>query len=77
MGDWQQVETRLRDIEQRYLGTPDVDADLAWMLFELRRARAALLRILTRCQDVADDDALAAEIRFYVLESTDIYRRTQ
>ena len=66
VGDWQQTERRLRDIEQRYLGAPDVDADLGWLLFELRRTRSALLRILTRCQDADDDDAMASEIRFYV-----------
>jgi hypothetical protein len=77
VGDWQQTERRLRDIEQRHLGAPEVDADLAWTLFELRRARSALLRILTRCQDAPEGDAFAAEIRFYVHDATGIYRKTQ
>jgi hypothetical protein len=77
VGDWQQTERRLRDIEQRYTGAPHVDTDLAWTMFELRRARSALMRILTRCQDAPIDDPLAAEIRFYVHDATGIYRRTQ
>jgi hypothetical protein len=77
VGDWQQTERRLRDIEQRYLGAPEVDADLGWTLFELRRARSALLRILTRCQDAGADDDFAAEIRFYVHDATGIYGRAR
>lgn len=75
VGDWQQTERRLRDIEQRHAGAPAVDADLKWMMFELRRSRQALLRILSRCQDAGADDELAAEIRFYVQEATGMYRR--
>src|SRR5580765_6526936 len=74
VGDWQQTERRLRDIEQRHVGVPNVDADLRWLLFEVRRSRLALLRILTRCQDAGGDE-LAREIRFYVQQATGMYRQ--
>jgi hypothetical protein len=75
VGAWQQTERRIRDIEQRHAGAPEIDADLRWLLFELRRSRQALLRILTRCQDAGSGDELAKEIKFYVQEATEMYRQ--
>jgi plastocyanin len=36
VGDWQQTERRLRDIEQRRAGAPAVDADLRWLRLRSR-----------------------------------------
>src|SRR6267154_11081 len=70
VGAWEQTERRIRDIEQRYTDKPDVGADVRWLAFELRRSRSALLRILARCQDHPDEDALAAEVRYLVNDAT-------
>jgi hypothetical protein len=72
---WGQTERRLRDIEQRYAEKPDVGTEVQWLVFELRRSRAALLRILARCQDAPDEDGLAAEIRFWANDATRMYGR--
>jgi hypothetical protein len=37
--------------------------DVRWLAAEVRRSRDALLQILARCQDAADSDTLAAEVR--------------
>ena len=72
---WGQTERRLRDIEQRYAGKPDLGDDVRWLVFELRKARSALLQILARCQDAPDGDGLAAEVRHWVNEATRMYDR--
>jgi hypothetical protein len=55
-------EWRLREIAR---GNRDGthEEDLRWMAAELRRSRDALLQIFARCQDAAESDTLAAEIR--------------
>jgi len=70
---WGQIERRLRDIEQRYAGKHDLGPEVHWLVFELRRSRNALLRILARCQDDPDDDGLAAEIRYWANDATRMY----
>jgi hypothetical protein len=69
---WGQTERRLRDIEQRYAGAPDVGADVAWLVHELRQSRSALLRIMARCQD-APEESLAQEIGNWVNDVTRMY----
>lgn len=48
------IEWRLRDIERAHETTSHgCEADMRWLVFELRRSREALLRILSRCQEEA------------------------
>jgi hypothetical protein len=64
------VEWRMRDIEQSHQSSGHgCDDDMRWLVTELRRSRAALTQIFARCQDAADDDALAADVR-YIANST-------
>ena len=71
-----QTEWRLRDIESGHVGTAHgCEADVRWLAFELRRAREALLRIATRCQDSDEGDALAREVRHVAIEALALYRK--
>ncbi len=57
-------EWRLRELERGHLGSAHgCEDDIRWLAAEVRRSRDALLQILARCQDAADSDALAAEVR--------------
>jgi len=69
------VEWRMRAIEKNYAhGDGDVARDVAWLAFELRRARQALVKIMTVAQaDAAEDDALATRIRFLVNDALHLY----
>jgi hypothetical protein len=82
----ERTEWRLRDIERAHQGTaPGGDADVRWLVFELRRSREVLLQILSRCQE--DDgagerrgegpsghgDGVAAEIRFLANRALGLY----
>jgi hypothetical protein len=62
------VEHRLGDIEQRLGGpgaTARIDqADVRWLLHELRCSREALVRLLSRALDASPGDALASEVRY-------------
>lgn len=51
----------------------ETEADLRWLVHELRRCRAALLQILSRCQDADDDDATARAIKYAANEALEIY----
>ncbi len=64
----QLVEHRLGDIDRR-LGRPggraQIDqADVRWLLHELRCSREALVRILSRSLDAGPTDPLAIEVRY-------------
>jgi hypothetical protein len=57
------LEWRLRAIENAYRSAPrETGADVLWLVSELRLSREALIRILARCQDAEESDALAHEI---------------
>jgi hypothetical protein len=45
------------------------------LAFELRRAREALLRIVTRSQDADDSDELARDVRLAAMEALSLYRQ--
>ena len=47
--------------------------DTRWLVFELRRSREALQRILARCQDEDDGNALAAEVKFVANQVLELY----
>jgi hypothetical protein len=51
----------------------DAEADVLWLVHELRRSRAALLQILARCQDADDADATAREIKYAANEALEVY----
>ena len=69
----ERVEWRMRDIERAHRGDSHGCArDMNWLVFELRRSREALQRILARCQD-EDGQPLAAEIKFVANEVLELY----
>jgi hypothetical protein len=71
-----QTEWRLRDIEGAHVGTAHgCEADVRWLAFELRRAREALLRIVTRSQDAEEGDELARDVRMTAIEALSLYRQ--
>jgi len=72
------VEWRLRAIERAYLpGEGATAQDVAWLAFELRRARQALTQILALSQefgqDRAADERLALRLRFLGNDALGLY----
>ena len=68
------VEWRLRAIERAATGAGrEAEADVRWLVHELRRHRDALVRILARCQDEGADNALASEVKFQANEALGVY----
>jgi hypothetical protein len=68
------MEWRLREIERvhRHSGR-ETEADVVWMVHELRQAREALVRILARCQDADDFDLTARDVKFVANEALGLY----
>jgi hypothetical protein len=73
------MEWRLRDLERAYRGLGrESEADVLWLVHELRRSREALVRIVALCDDAADSGQLAFEVKhtandvlgLYEMEST-------
>jgi hypothetical protein len=59
------LEWRLREIERSCAQSDrEVVADLLWLVHELRQSREALLRILTLCQDAAEGDGIANDVKY-------------
>jgi hypothetical protein len=73
----ERVEWRMRDIERAHRGdTHGCSRDMNWLVFELRRSREALQRILARCQDEDAEGAantLAAEVKFVANQILELY----
>jgi hypothetical protein len=70
------LEWRLRELEKQHRGAgTDGDADVLWLIHELRRAREALLLILARCQDADEGDALAADVKFRANDVLELYQK--
>jgi hypothetical protein len=68
------IEWRLREIEGLYRGSGrETEAEVLWVVHELRQARAALLRILALCQDADEADAIAKETKFLANEALGLY----
>ena len=68
------LEWRLREIERHYRGSGrETEADILWLVNEVRRHRDVLLRILARCQDADEADALAREITFAANQALGLY----
>lgn len=67
-------EWRLSALEQAYRNTGrEASADVMWLVHEVRRSQDALVRILARCQDAADSDAVAQYVRFEANEALGFY----
>src|SRR5262245_7295754 len=70
------LEWRLRDIERVHSGEGHAcEADMKWLVYELRRSRNALLQILSRCQD-AEEGPLSSEVKYIVNEALGLYEPT-
>jgi hypothetical protein len=68
------LEWRLREIERVYRQSGrETEADVLWLVHELRRNRDALLRILARCQDADESDVVARDVKFQANEALGIY----
>jgi hypothetical protein len=70
----ERAEWRMRDIERAHRDdTHGCARDTRWLVFELRRSREALQRILARCQDEDEADGLAAEVKFVANQVLELY----
>ena len=70
LADW-----RISAIEQHYSGDPSQAAqDVAWLAFELRRTRHALMQVLALAQDSAVESAVAQRIQFLANDALGVYR---
>jgi hypothetical protein len=71
------MEWRLREIERAYRNSGrETEADVLWLVHELRRSREVLVRILARCQDAEDTDAMARDVKYQANEALGIYDPT-
>jgi hypothetical protein len=70
------MEWRLRELEKQHRDSGvDGEADILWLIHELRRAREALVLILARCQDADEGDALAADVKFRANDVLEMYEK--
>jgi hypothetical protein len=51
----------------------DGEADVLWLIHEVRRSRAALLQILARCQDADESDQTARAVKYEANEALELY----
>jgi hypothetical protein len=71
------MEWRLRAIERAYRTSGrETEADVLWLVHELRSSRQALLRILARCQDADRSDATVEDVKFQANEALGLYHVT-
>lgn len=76
-GGGSKLEWRLRDLERSYRSANrEALSDVMWLVHELRKARNALVLILTRCQDASDDDEVARFARHHASQALGLYRTT-
>ena len=72
------TERRLRDLEQGYEHTRELDPakvkqDIRWLTGEVRRAHHALAQVFAAADDADEGDEAAAKIRFLVNEVLGYY----
>lgn len=71
------AEERLRRIEASTRETAHLEAELErdvnWLIFEVRKSRSALVQILAAAQDLDDGDALVKRIRFAANDALGLY----
>ena len=78
LGHGAKLEWRLRQIEKTHRGSrTEAEADVMWLIHELRKSREALVGILTRCQDAEEGDGFAAEVRYRANEALGLYDPTE
>lgn len=69
-------EQRMREIERRSQKlTGEAQQDTQWLVGELRRTRAALVKTMTAAQDGPEDDELLKRILFEANEALGMYPR--
>lgn len=71
------AEERLRKIEaaaERLDG--ELQGDLRWLVFEVRKSRSALVQVLAAGQELDDDEALVKRIRFVANDALGLYETT-
>ena len=67
------VEWRAGEIERLHGAGPDqIAQDVRWLLFELRRGRAALTKVLALADELGDD-APVRQLRFIANEALGLY----
>jgi hypothetical protein len=77
LGRAERSEHRLRDIEVALLGgTPPSEADVRWLIFEVREAKKALLGILSITQDADEQDRVALDVKYMANEALGVYAPT-
>jgi hypothetical protein len=70
------MEWRLRELEKTYrVAGRESLADIMWLVHELRKAREALVLILTRCQDADEGDEMAEYVRNQAMAALALYER--
>ncbi len=71
------MEWRLREIERVYRQSGhETEADVLWLVHELRSSREALVRILALCQDASDADTVARDVKYQANEALGLYEPT-
>jgi hypothetical protein len=74
MGRGATMEWRLRDVERAHRGSGrESEADVLWLIHELRRSREALVRIVARCEDAGQADDFALEIKHVANDVLGLY----
>jgi hypothetical protein len=71
LGRLERTEWRLREIESTHS-----EPDIRWLVFELRRSREVLTRILSRCLDADERDSLAPlvdEVKYLANQALGFY----
>ena len=68
------VEWRAREIERVHgMGQDQIAQDVRWLLFELRRGRAALTKLLALAEELGDDAPMQQQFRFIANEALGLY----
>jgi hypothetical protein len=68
------MEWRLRDLERAYRGQGrESEGDVLWLVYELRKSRGALVKIVALCDDPTDAAQLAHEVKHTANEVLGLY----
>lgn len=68
------VEWRIAEIERVHAGSSEeVAPHVRWLAFELRRARQALVKVMTLTEELDADQAVVQRMRFIVNETLGLY----
>jgi len=68
------VEWRIAEIERVHSGSSDeVAPHVRWLAFELRRARRALVQVMTLSEELDGENALVKRVRFVANDALGLY----